>query len=289
MVRLALENVISVRANFRRAIGLTFLMGAGVSCLLPAVPQEVPATKLKHPTCATSIAVGVDEELWVAGCQPLDYGPLGADYAMFHRRDDIWARMPDRAAQIAVSPEGVLWRIDAHGAVFERNEDRTSWRRHEGICATAIGVGSERRAWIVGCPHSYEVSYFDGTRWMTMPGVTASQIGVSPEGIPWLISPDPTDAIRRWSGSRFDKVPGCGTRIAVGPDGDAWMLGCKASTARGNTVHHWVGDRWMEVQGVAAVAIARAPEGSIWFVDAAGKIFEYSTLHEGANPMITPH
>jgi hypothetical protein len=196
--------------------------------------------------------------------------------------------MTDRAAQIAASPDGVLWRIDSHGAVFERSENG-GWRRHEGVCATAIGVGADRRAWIVGCPRSSEVSYFDGSRWTSVPGVTATQIGVSPEGIPWLISPDPVDAVHRWNGNGFDKVPGCGTRIAVGSDGDAWMLGCKPASARGNAVHHWIGDRWMEVLGLTAVAIAKSPEGSLWLVDAAGKVFEYSTLHEGAQPTVTPH
>jgi hypothetical protein len=44
----------------------------------------------------------------------------------------------------------------------------------------------------------------------------------------------------------------------------------------------------MEALGLTAVAIAKAPDGSLWLVDAAGKIFEYSTLHEGAQPTVTP-
>jgi hypothetical protein len=281
--------VLSLRANFGSGIGLAFLIGALASCLIPPIPPEPLSTNLKHPTCATSIAVGADDELWVTGCQPLDYGPLGANYAIFHRRNEVWARSPDRATQIALSPDGVLWRIDGNGAVFERNETGVGWQRHEGVCATAIGVGADRSAWIIGCPRSFEVSYFDGSHWTPVPGAAASQIGVSPEGVPWLISPDPVDAVRRWNGNGFDKVPGgCGTRIAVGSDGDAWMLTCKPAGARGNAVRHWIGDRWMEVLGLAAVAIAKAPDGTLWLVDAAGKIFEYSTLHEGAQPTVTP-
>jgi len=279
--------VFLARARLGKGVGLTCLVGAMASCLIPPVPPEPPATSLKHPTCATSIAVGADDNLWVAGCQPLDYGPLGGNYAIFHRQNEVWSRTPDRAAQIAMSPEGVLWRIDGNGAVFERDE-KGGWFRHEGVCATGIGVGSGRRAWVVGCPRSFEVSYFDGSRWTAVPGATANQIGVSPEGTPWIISPDPADAVHRWNGTGFDKLPGCGTRITIGSDGDAWMLGCKRAGARGNAVLHWVGDRWMEVLGLMAVALAKGPEGSLWLVDAGGKIFEYSTLHEGAQPAVTP-
>jgi hypothetical protein len=280
--------LLSARAKFGKRIGLACLMCALASCLIPAIPPE-PRPNLTRPTCATSIAVGPeDDELWVAGCQPLDHGPLGDNYAIFHRRNEVWARTPDRAAQIAMSPEGVLWRVDGHGAVFERNQTGVGWRRHEGVCATGIGVGAERRAWVVGCPRSFEVSFLDGSRWTSVPGATANQIAVSPEGIPWVISQDPVDAVRRWNGSGFDKVPGCGTRITVGSDGDAWMLGCKSAGARGNAVQHWVGDRWIEVLGLMAVAIAKGPGGSLWLVDAAGKISEFSTLHEGAQPTVTP-
>lgn len=282
------RKVLSVRAKFGKWLGLACLMGALASCLIPPIPQDPRPTNLTRPTCATSIAVGPDDDLWVAGCQPLDHGPLGANYPIFHRRNEVWTRATDRAAQIAMSPEGVLWRVDGNGAVFERNETGVGWRRHEGVCATGIGVGAGGRAWIVGCPRSFEVSYFDGSRWTSVPGAAANQIGVSPEGIPWVISQNPVDAIHRWNGAGFDNVPGCGTRITVGSDGDAWMLGCKPAGPRGNAVHHWVGDRWMEVQGLVAVAIAKAPAGSLWLVDAAGKIFEYSTLHEGAQPTVTP-
>src|SRR5437764_1316046 len=82
------RKVLSARANLVSGIGLAFLMGALVSCLIPAIPAEPLATNLKHPTCATSIAAGVDDELWATGCQPLDYGPLGANYAIFHRRNE---------------------------------------------------------------------------------------------------------------------------------------------------------------------------------------------------------
>ncbi len=280
--------MLSACAKFGKAIGLTWLAGALASCLIPSVPPEPRLSNLTYPTCATSIAVGPDDDLWVAGCQPLDYGPLGANYPIFHRRDDVWSRTRDRAAQIAMSPEGVLWRVDGDGAVFERDEASGAWHRHDGVCATAIGVGAGRRAWIVGCPRSFGVSYFDGSRWTSVPAA-ANQIGVSPEGIPWIISQDPTDAVHRWNGASFDNLQGCGTRITVGSNGDAWMLGCKRVGARGNAVFHWVGDRWMEVLGLMAVALAKAPGGSIWVVDSAGKVFEYSTLHEGAQPTVTPH
>ena len=261
------------------------MIGVLSSCLLPPLP---PPPNPSIPTCATSIAVGPDEDVWLTGCQPMDYGRLGANYAIFHRRNDVWTRTKDRAAQIAMSPEGKLWRIDGHGAVFERNETGGGWSRHEGVCATAIGVGAERRAWIIGCPRSFEVSYFDGSRWTPVPGASANQIGVSVEGMPWVIAQDPAPVIHRWNGTAFEKVPGCGTRITLGSAGDAWMLGCKLAGARGNVVQHWVEDRWMEVPGLMAVALVKGPEGSLWLVDSAGKILQYSTAHEGPRPTVVP-
>jgi hypothetical protein len=261
-------------------------MGALSSCLVPPLP---PPVNPSIPTCATSIAVGPDEDVWLTGCQPMDYGPVGANYSIFHRHDYVWSRLKERAAQIAMSPEGTLWRIDGQGAVFERNETNDGWRRHEGVCATAIGVGADRHAWVIGCPRSYEVSYFDGSRWTAVPGAVANQIAVSPEGSPWIVAQDPADAVHRWNGTAFEKVSGCGTRVTVGPDGDAWMLGCKPAGARGNAVLHWVEDRWMEVPGVMAVAIFKGAGGTLWLVDSSGKILEYSTAHEGPRPTIVPH
>jgi hypothetical protein len=106
--------------------------------------------------------------------------------------------------------------------------------------------------------------------------------------MPWVIAQDPADAVHRWNGAAFEKMPGCGTRVSVGSGGDAWILGCKLAGAGGNGVYHWVQDRWMDVPGLTAVAIVKAPGGALWLVDSAGKILEYSTARDGARPTIVP-
>ena len=95
--------------------------------------------------------------------------------------------------QIAVSPEGIPWVIQANGNIFYANG--SSWQQVSG-CATSIAVGPTGvafagpfgDAWVIGCGGSNIYQFQNGTSWVQIPG-GASYISVSPDlGVPWVVN-----------------------------------------------------------------------------------------------------
>ena len=75
--------------------------------------------------------------------------------------------------------------------------------------------------------------------------------------------------IYRWNGNGFDRVPGAGSRIAVAPDGSAWVI----NTA--NEIYHSRGDRLERMPG-AATDVAVGSEGRVWIIGTDAGIYHWN-------------
>jgi hypothetical protein len=94
-----------------------------------------------------------------------------------------------------------------------------------------------------------------------LPG-EGSDISVGADGTAWLVGYDPADRDRelyRWTGSGWEGVQGKGTRIAVDPQGGAWVLDGDGS------VKHWENGNWSEKPG-EGTDIAVGANGDVWMV-----------------------
>jgi hypothetical protein len=80
------------------------------------------------------------------------------------------------------------------------------------------------------------------------------------------------------SGAEFTAFPAgdCATDIGVGPDGQAWVIGCTWLGGGGYGVYHQVNGHWVQIPGAQATRIAVSPEGTPWVVNAQGTIYEWN-------------
>jgi hypothetical protein len=119
------------------------------------------------------VGIGCDS---VTGVNDTPYGN-----SIFRFQNGQFVQVSVLATEIAVSPEGTPWVVNAFGNIFEWNN--TSSVQVSG-CATSIGVGPNGAAWVIGC---------------LSPGVT-------------------DDAIFQRVNGTFVQEPGSAVQIAVAPN-----------------------------------------------------------------------
>ena len=95
-----------------------------------------------------------------------------------------------------------------------------------------------------------------------MPG-KAIDIAVGTNGSVWVLGADGTP--HRWDGSKWIAISGKGTRIAVDPQGNPWVV-----NAARNIFRHANG--WQQLPG-AATDIAIANDGTTYVVGDGGQLF----------------
>jgi hypothetical protein len=144
--------------------------------------------------CATSIGVGPASTAdpygtpWIIGCN----GGKSTNGSIYYLNGSTWVQYSGDANQVAVSPEGIPWVLQANGNIFYL--DGSNWKQGPG-CATSIAVGPSSAPfaiwagdpWIIGCNGNIYQFQF-GASWVQLPGV-ASNISVSPDlGVPWIVN-----------------------------------------------------------------------------------------------------
>ncbi len=258
------------------------------------------------PGCATSIGVGPNSRgltngtPWITGCTPSADGnhavyQLQGFYTPSSGTQQVgtWVKMQDDiATQVAVSPEGIAWAIDAKGEILYWNgsefaENVVDSPAGNG-CATSIGVGPKSALqtngtpWITGCTPGRDGNYsvyqlvtggdaaFHLSSWVKMQDDVATQIAVSPEGIPWATNM--SGDILYWNGSKFVSNPtgGCGSSIGVGPNsrgltnGTPWITGCTPSADANDGVYQMqTGGAGVNMQNDVGIRIAVTPDANI--------------------------
>lgn len=96
--------------------------------------------------------------------------------------------------------------------------------------------------------------------------VQGYEIEVSSDGRPWLIALNTYD-VYRWNGSSFVKLTGCARDIAIGPNDDAWVIGCSEADALHNRkIWRWnpATQQFVHVPGMNATQIAVQSNASVW-------------------------
>ena len=242
--------------------------------------------------CASWIAVGPNSRgltkgtPWITGCSAAADGNF-AVYQM--QTGGAWIKMQsDIATQLAASPEGDIWALNAKGDILYWNGSKFV-ANPTGGCATSIGVGPNSRGlthgtpWITGCGRAADGNYnvyqmqTDG-KWVNMQSDVATRLAVSPEGNAWALNKN--GDILPWNGSKFVANPtgGCALNIGVGPNSDGltngtpWVVGCTPLiTPQGPPFNYSVyqmqtGGKWVKMQSGAGVGIAVSPEGDAWTI-----------------------
>ena len=93
------------------------------------------------------------------------------------------------------------------------------------------------------------------------------RVAVAPNGDAWVVNA--AGEIYRRAGGEFKQIPGGGRDVAVGGDGTVWIVGTD------DKVYRWNRTTWEQVPG-DGVAIAAGRRGDPWVVNRRGEIFHWN-------------
>ena len=108
--------------------------------------------------------------------------------------------------------------------------------------------------------------------WVAFGARNATDIAVGANGVVWIIGNDPAGAadknIYRWDGNAFQQTVGQAVRIAVDPNGKAWVVNSSGGIFR------WIETSWQNMPG-KAIDIGIGAKGEVWVLDPNGTPFKW--------------
>ena len=162
---------------------------------------------------------------------------------------------------------GQMWKLAPLGNGFYRLT--TQWQG-DGKSLDIINDGQNNKP-ILAATGNYSGQMWKLTQvtpsgpqptWTPLSG-TGTDVGVGANGVLWVIGTDPASAadksIYQWDGSTFRQMSGAAVRIAVDPNGRAWVVNS------GNAISRWTGSAWQQMPG-AALDIGIGANGSVWVI-----------------------
>jgi Tectonin domain len=153
-----------------------------------------------------------------------------------------------------------------------------SWQLTDGA-ARDVGVGADGSVWVIGTnpvPGGYSIWRRVNNAWVNVPG-GAERIAVDPQGNAWVVNN--AQAIFRHDGSKWVTVTGAARDVGVGANGTVWIIG-NVQEAGGYSIHRSTdkGASWTKIPG-SAVRVSVDPQGNAWVVNSSNAIFR----HDGNN------
>lgn len=146
-----------------------------------------------------------------------------------------------------------------------------SWTEVPGLAAQDISIGKGGVVWAIGKNSS--IYRFNGMEWTLIPG-GATRVAVDPDGTAWIVNAGGQIFKYNYISGNWDLKPGGAREIAVGADGSVWVIGMN-SVQGGYDIYRWNGNNWTNVPG-GAVRIAVAPSGNAWVVNNTNNVFEWN-------------
>jgi len=146
-----------------------------------------------------------------------------------------------------------------------------------GVGPTPGPIANIGEGWVLGSVANssgdYPVFQWENSSWVQRNGA-GTKLAVSPEGDPWVVNH--TGSIWYWNGSEFILAPGngCATWIGVGAGGSygaPWIVGCQVEQNNNYGIYQLQGSTWVQQPG-EATRIAVGPNGP-WVINAAGNVF----------------
>jgi len=164
------------------------------------------------------------------------------------------------AADIAVSPDGVVWLIarEPHSIRFNLVLGETQFVTPPGSPAR-VAADLNGFAWLLNTDGSvwhYERNAIGKEDWVQSP-LKAIDIAVGANGAVWAIDTD--HRIVQLRNGAWKSIGGEGLRIAVDPSGNPWIV------SPAGKVSHWTGKAWTQVPG-SATDITVAADGTVFIL-----------------------
>ena len=197
--------------------GCTAMHGGYGGCTLPW-PQYHNVSQIPLHTLATGIDRSIPVDDLLTQTLPLNISTPA-----------------DGFLDLSVGADGSVWVTDVFNRIWKKhakagvNSSRL-WDQAPGA-AVRISVGPDGSPWVVNAVgnifHKVSADPLNGN-YILLPGF-ARDIGVGADGSVWMIATNRVPGgygIYKWNVSRsdWDPVPGGAVRIAVDPDGNAWVV-----------------------------------------------------------------
>lgn len=212
----------------------------------PEPPKKMGAWSNALNTGATDIAAGANNKTWLIGTEPSSAG----NFRIKRLDSSGWTTVPGGGYRIGVDPQGAAWVVNAQGKVM--HYDGSRW----------VSINEA-------------VAIMTGSKWIYVNGVVAKDIGVGANGKVWILGTGAhggDNNILRRDGELWVLIPGNATRIAVGPDGNAWIVSASGAVYRYHGNDLLAKTTWEAVPGVVAQDISVGADGTVVVVDSHGEI-----------------
>jgi hypothetical protein len=259
-------------AGLRLSFASAILFGA----LAAASPQvSFAASWVTVPGNGSDIAVSPSGAgtAWVLAGSPT--GGCGGDYAIYHQVNGAWQQVNGCARRIAVDTAGNPWVTVQDGRIFHWNGSAFIQFYGSG---SDIAVGANGTVWVLGgqtvggCGGDFPIYQLINTTWIQRSGC-AKRIAVAPDGSAWVATS--AGNIFRWNGSYFVAESGqLASDLSIGQDGSVWIASKTAdSSGLGYKIYYRSAlstMAWVAMSG-AAINIS-AGFGQVWKTDANGTI-----------------
>jgi streptogramin lyase len=169
---------------------------------------------------------------------------------------------------------GLLRLLALFAVIGAQTAQAQNWQLTDGG-ARDIGVGADGTVWVIGTnavPGGYPIYRRTNNAWVNVPG-GAERIAVDPQGNAWLVNS--TQTIFHFDGSKWATVAGAARDIGVGANGTVWIIGNNAE-AGGYGIYRSTdqGTNWTKIPG-SAVRVSVDPQGNAWVVNKANNIFRF--------------
>lgn len=247
------------------------------------------------PGSAIDVGVGADGVVWV----------VGTDNGIYRLENNAWVKKAGAAAQIAAGPNGSVWVVDPANLIQQASlpppsvvipvaninlipvpppaptppatpsdPNAVAWTLKDGA-ARDVGIGADGSVWVIGTnsvPGGYPIWRRVNNAWVNVPG-GAERIAVDPQGNAWVVNN--TQNIFRFDGAKWITLNGSARDIGVGANGTAWIIG-NTPEAGGYAIYRSTdkGATWTKVAG-SALRVSVDPQGYGWVVNKTNHIFRH--------------
>jgi hypothetical protein len=139
----------------------------------------------------------------------------------------------------------------------------------------AVAVGANGQLWVlgtykVGGKGDFQPFVWNGKDWGTADRGLVN-LAVLPDGAP--IGINSQAEIWQRSHGVWTRLPGAAKRIAVGANGQLWMLGTNHVGPNDYQPYYWDGEEWVGIDGALA-DVAVLPNGALVGVNSQGQIWQ---------------
>jgi len=183
---------------------------------------------------ASDIGANASGDVWIISSQS-----GGSIYRLVNGK---WQNVPGGAVRVSVDPDGTAWVVNGGGQIFHSTSSTPpGWTLLQGAPgATDIGVGANGDVWIIGADRSgndydiYKAVFASGSRnvssWQKVDGA-AVRIAVGPDGTAWIANSSGTLFYRQ--NNTWSQVTATGgvKDVSVGPDGTPIVVNGRALVA----------------------------------------------------------